>query len=87
MFDKGELAEILRFGAEDMFKASDVEEERDEALYGEDIDAILARAEVSQQTRGWSTGLYGDFGLSAKDSRGGERIDAIVLRAEAKGRA
>lgn len=50
MFDKGELAAILRFGAEDMFKQLDRDDEdikkRDQQLYGEDIDAILARAEV-----------------------------------------
>lgn len=50
MFDKGELAAILRFGAEDLFKQlerdDDEVKQRDQKLYGEDIDAILARAEV-----------------------------------------
>jgi chromodomain-helicase-DNA-binding protein 1 len=52
MFDKGELAAILRFGAANLFeedKNAEVKQEaheRDEKLYNESIDAILARAEV-----------------------------------------
>ena len=55
MFDKGELAAILRFGAANLFeeeKDAKVKEEvteRDQALYNESIDAILARAEVVDQ--------------------------------------
>jgi chromodomain-helicase-DNA-binding protein 1 len=45
MFDKGELAAILRFGAQNLFQG----EQRDQQLYEEDIDAILARAEVVDQ--------------------------------------
>ena len=56
MFDKGELAAILRFGAENLFAAEKgdkqaIEEvqKRDENLYEEDLDDILARAEVVDQ--------------------------------------
>ena len=55
MFDKGELAAILRFGAENLFEEDKGVEEkeavaqRDQQLYEEDIDAILARAEVVDQ--------------------------------------
>ena len=60
MFDKGELAAILRFGAENLFQGEqqgddgDVAptaevQQRDQQLYEEDIDAILARAEVVDQ--------------------------------------
>jgi hypothetical protein len=56
IFDKGELAAILRFGAENLFKEDNGDEEakmevqkRDQQLYEEDIDAILARAEVVDQ--------------------------------------
>lgn len=56
MFDKGELAAILRFGAENLFeeengddKAMEDVQMRDKQLYEEDIDAILARAEVVDQ--------------------------------------
>ena len=56
MFDKGELAAILRFGAANLFEEDKddarIKEQvakRDEQLYQEDIDAILARAEVVDQ--------------------------------------
>jgi chromodomain-helicase-DNA-binding protein 1 len=56
MFDKGELAAILRFGAQNLFQedtgdAGEVAEvqKRDQQLYEEDIDAILARAEIVDQ--------------------------------------
>jgi hypothetical protein len=56
IFDKGELAAILRFGAENLFEEDkddvQIKEEvkkRDQQLYEEDIDAILARAEVVDQ--------------------------------------
>ena len=60
MFDKGELAAILRFGAQNLFQGEqqgddgEVQptaevEQRDQQLYEEDIDAILARAEVVDQ--------------------------------------
>lgn len=55
MFDKGELAAILRFGAENLFEeengdtAKEDVQQRDKQLYEEDIDAILARAEVVDQ--------------------------------------
>jgi hypothetical protein len=60
MFDKGELAAILRFGAQNLFQGEQVTEDgsvaptaevqqRDQQLYEEDIDAILARAEVVDQ--------------------------------------
>ena len=48
MFGKEELAAILKFGAEDLFKEDEhVKQERQHELLAEDIDAILARAEVS----------------------------------------
>jgi hypothetical protein len=53
MFDKGELAAILRFGAENLFEedrddmhVKEAVQKRDQQLYEEDIEAILARAEV-----------------------------------------
>ncbi|GIL73203.1 hypothetical protein Vretifemale_3383 [Volvox reticuliferus] len=51
MFGKDELAAILRFGAEDLFKQqpeddSNAAERVRSALYEDDIDAILERAEV-----------------------------------------
>jgi hypothetical protein len=60
MFDKGELAAILRFGAQNLFQGEETNEDgvtaptaetqqRDQQLYEEDIDAILARAEVVDQ--------------------------------------
>lgn len=60
MFDKGELAAILRFGAQNLFQGEqqgdDGEaaptaelQQQDQQLYEEDIDAILARAEVVDQ--------------------------------------
>lgn len=42
-----ELAAILRFGAEELFKEEEAATEaRGQAVMEEDIDAILARAEV-----------------------------------------
>ncbi|KAL2653867.1 hypothetical protein R1flu_021995 [Riccia fluitans] len=45
MFDKSELAAILRFGAEELFKEEKNEEEGKSKLENMDIDEILARAE------------------------------------------
>eukprot|EP00850_Spirogloea_muscicola_P013538 SM000092S24506 [mRNA] locus=s92:280974:290959:- [translate_table: standard] len=45
MFDKNELAAILRFGAEDLFKEKVSEEEAKQKLENMDVDEILARAE------------------------------------------
>eukprot|EP00850_Spirogloea_muscicola_P020496 SM000218S06592 [mRNA] locus=s218:55963:63493:+ [translate_table: standard] len=45
MFDKSELAAILRFGAEDLFKEKVSEEEARQKLENMDVDEILARAE------------------------------------------
>ena len=46
-FGKEELAAILRFGAEELFKEDhEAREERQEKLLQEDINSILARAEV-----------------------------------------
>lgn len=43
-----ELAAILKFGAEDLFKEDEgTKNERQHQLLAEDIDAILARAEVA----------------------------------------
>ncbi len=60
LFGKEELAAILRFGAEELFKVGEhsgeevkVEEKR---LMEESIDAILERAEVSGV--GWPGGLH-----------------------------
>lgn len=50
MFGKDELAAILRFGAEDLFKAAEEgSAERSKRLLEEDIDVILERAEVVEQ--------------------------------------
>eukprot|EP00250_Pteridium_aquilinum_P009901 c19015_g1_i2 orf=976-6498(-) len=45
MFDKNELAAILRFGAEELFKDEKNDEEAKGTLESMDIDEILARAE------------------------------------------
>lgn len=45
MFDKNELAAILRFGAEELFKDEKNDEEAKSTLENMDIDEILARAE------------------------------------------
>ena len=48
MFGKDELQAILRFGAEELFKEDDNKVEQKEAqMLNEDIDSILARAEVN----------------------------------------
>ena len=47
MYEQDELAAILKFGAEDLFKEDEgTKNERQHQLLAEDIDAILARAEV-----------------------------------------
>jgi chromodomain-helicase-DNA-binding protein 1 len=45
IFDKNELAAILRFGAEELFKDEKNEEDVKSKLENMDIDEILARAE------------------------------------------
>lgn len=48
MFGKDELQAILRFGAEELFKEDDQKVEQKEAqMLNEDLESILARAEVS----------------------------------------
>lgn len=43
------MAAILRFGAEDLFREDEAAEEKQgHAVMEEDLDAILARAEVSR---------------------------------------
>ena len=52
MFGKDELQAILRFGAEELFKEDDHKIEQKEAqMLNEDLESILARAEVSTATR------------------------------------
>jgi hypothetical protein len=53
MFGKEELAAILRFGAEELFKPANEAEaaEKERRMYEEDIDAILERAEVRRLGR------------------------------------
>lgn len=46
MFAKEELAAILRFGAQELFSNEEANAEREKAMYEEDIDMILQRAEV-----------------------------------------
>ena len=49
MFGKDELAAILRFGAEELFKEDETKrEQRQNQMLHEDIDSILARAEVME---------------------------------------
>ncbi|KAI3840501.1 hypothetical protein MKX03_000788 [Papaver bracteatum] len=45
LFDKNELSAILRFGAEELFKEDNNDEENKKRLLSMDIDEILARAE------------------------------------------
>ena len=47
MFGKDELAAILKFGAEELFGEDErAKQEKQHELLAEDLDAILARAEV-----------------------------------------
>ena len=47
MFGKDELAAILKFGAEELFREDErAKVEKQHELLAEDLDAILARAEV-----------------------------------------
>jgi chromodomain-helicase-DNA-binding protein 1 len=62
MFQKDELAAILRFGAEELFK-EEGDAEKQKALYEEDIDAILERAEVGRGRGGGRAGVWGDSGV------------------------
>ncbi|KIY92937.1 chromodomain-helicase-DNA-binding protein 1 [Monoraphidium neglectum] len=56
LFGKEELAAIMRFGAEDLFKGAAEEQEaarqQQRAMLEEDIDAILERAEVVEAREG-----------------------------------
>lgn len=63
-----EMAAILRFGAEELFReGEDVAEQAGQAVMEEELDAILARAEVSRATGanglvvyiGWLSGCQG----------------------------
>ena len=48
MFGKDELAAILKFGAEELFKEDEAKtEQRQNQMLHEDLESILARAEVS----------------------------------------
>jgi len=55
IFNKNELSEILRFGAEELFKQDD-EEGKEQSLEDLDIDDILARTEISEGNNEESTG-------------------------------
>ena len=47
MFGKDELAAILRFGAEELFKEDEHKrEQKQDQMLNEDLESILARAEV-----------------------------------------
>lgn len=75
MFGKEEMAAILRFGAEELFRGEgdEAHEERvGQAVMEEELDAILARAEVSG-TDGWSSEwLFGWVGREEGKMCGGE---------------
>ena len=70
MFKKDELAAILKFGAEDLFKEEQEQGEQPTAaapaagggmMTDEDLDAILERAEVVEQREGEGTGGASDL--------------------------
>ncbi|PRW57711.1 CHROMATIN REMODELING 5 isoform A [Chlorella sorokiniana] len=65
MFGKEEMAAILRFGAEDLFKDdAAAEEARGQAVVEEDLDAILERAELVHDTgeaHGQAPGRMGEL--------------------------
>ena len=68
-FSKDEMAAILRFGAEEIFKEDDTTREaRQQQLVEEDIDAILARAEVIDTSRlgGAAAAATGDSAACAE---------------------
>eukprot|EP00879_Flechtneria_rotunda_P012304 GHRR01012851.1.p1 GENE.GHRR01012851.1~~GHRR01012851.1.p1 ORF type:complete len:597 (+),score=210.52 GHRR01012851.1:462-2252(+) len=66
MFNKDELAAILRFGAEDLFKAAEEgSAERSRRLLEDDIDAILERAEVVDTRPAGAGGEGGAEGAAA----------------------
>lgn len=47
MFGKDELAAILKFGAEELFKEDEAKtEQKQNQMLHEDLESILARAEV-----------------------------------------
>ena len=66
-FSKDEMAAILRFGAEEIFKEDDAAREAgQQQLVEEDIDAILARAEVIDTSRlGGAAAATGDSAACA----------------------
>ncbi|KAK9788572.1 hypothetical protein WJX73_002856 [Symbiochloris irregularis] len=69
MFGKDELAAILKFGAEELFKEDEgTKTERQHQLLAEDIDAILARAEVvgeaEQAAEGGNSDLLNAFNVA-----------------------
>lgn len=69
LFGKDEMAAILRFGAEDLFKEDEAATaSQGQALYEEDIDAILARSEVVASAKGAEGGpgaeLLGAFNVA-----------------------
>jgi chromodomain-helicase-DNA-binding protein 1 len=65
MFGKEEMAAILRFGAEDLFKDdAAAEQARGQAVVEEDLDAILERAELVHDTgeaHGQAPGRMGEL--------------------------
>ena len=67
-FSKDEMAAILRFGAEEIFKEDDAAREAgQQQLVEEDIDAILARAEVIDTSRlGAASAATGDSAACAE---------------------
>lgn len=67
-FSKDEMAAILRFGAEEIFKEDETTREaRQQQLVEEDIDAILARAEVIDTSRlGGAAAATGDSAACAE---------------------
>ncbi|CAL8472046.1 g11588 [Coccomyxa elongata] len=62
MFGKDELTAILRFGAEELFKEDEgTKEAKNHQLLTEDIDSILARAEVVNETDAAHADAGGDL--------------------------
>ena len=76
-----ELAAILRFGAEDLFKTSEKEdEEKLQKMCQEDIDSILERAEVvgTNEDQSDSQALLNQFSVATFKT--GEDDDAFWSR-------
>ncbi|KAL6759847.1 SNF2 family N-terminal domain-containing protein [Haematococcus lacustris] len=87
LFGKDELAAILRFGAEELFKSSgggagpggssSAPEGAEEGARDEDIDAILERAEVVDCSQVGGEGLAAGSGAGGEGGAGGDLLTSF----------